>query len=224
MERVLSPEDRLRKAEEIYYRRNSINGDKFKEINFTSKKGYKLLKKLGIQSIICIGIYYGLYGMQTKTDNISVNSIKYIKNMLTYDMDLKKYIENGQKYLSSFYNKNDNSKIEEEPKEQTEETPVSDSEEVQEEETKEEDIANESTENLTKMEQDAKYIKENFSFIKPTEGEISSRFGPRNPTTQTVPKYHTGIDIAVSEGTKFVAAMEGTVTQVSNEGDYRKSC
>ena len=52
---------------------------------------------------------------------------------------------------------------------------------------------------------------------------MTSRFGPRNPTTETVPKYHTGIDIAVPEGTVYVAAMEGTVELVSSEGDYRKS-
>ena len=74
------------------------------------------------------------------------------------------------------------------------------------------------------MEQDAEYIRSNFSLIKPVTGTITSRFGLRNPTTATVPKYHTGIDIAVNEGTVFVASMEGIVEQVSSQGDYRKSC
>ena len=74
------------------------------------------------------------------------------------------------------------------------------------------------------MEQDAQYVKSNFSFIKPlTTGTVTSRFGLRNPTTATVPKYHTGIDIGVPEGTVIVAAMEGTVELVSSVGDYRKS-
>ena len=63
-------------------------------------------------------------------------------------------------------------------------------------------------------------IKTNYSLIKPLTGTITSRFGIRNPTTPTVPKYHTGIDIAANTGTKFIAAMSGTVVQVSGEGDY----
>ena len=73
------------------------------------------------------------------------------------------------------------------------------------------------------MEIDAKYISENYSLIKPLEGEITSRFGPRNPTVATVPKYHTGIDIARVIGTVMNASMEGDVELVSSEGDLRQS-
>lgn len=73
------------------------------------------------------------------------------------------------------------------------------------------------------MQVDAEYIKQNCSIIKPLEGEITSRYGIRNPTVQTVPKYHTGIDIARTIGTVIVSAMEGTVELVSSQGDLRKS-
>ena len=73
---------------------------------------------------------------------------------------------------------------------------------------------------LSQMELDANYIKETLSFIKPLSGVITSRFGNRNPTTETVPKYHTGIDIAADTGTVIVAATEGIVSVVSSEGDY----
>jgi murein DD-endopeptidase MepM/ murein hydrolase activator NlpD len=72
------------------------------------------------------------------------------------------------------------------------------------------------------MDEDAIYIKNNILFIKPLEGPVTSRFGLRNPTTATVPKYHTGIDIGVPEGTVIVSAMEGTVELVSSIGDYGK--
>lgn len=51
-------------------------------------------------------------------------------------------------------------------------------------------------------------------------GRISSTFGWRNPTTASVPKYHTGLDIAASEGTVIKSATDGEVILVSSKGDY----
>ena len=47
-------------------------------------------------------------------------------------------------------------------------------------------------------------------------------FGPRNHTTPTVPKNHTGTDIAAETGTKIVSATDGTVIVAENRGDYGK--
>ena len=70
---------------------------------------------------------------------------------------------------------------------------------------------------------DAEYIKANYSIIKPVSGVITSEFGNRNPTTKSVPKNHTGIDIAVSEGTDILSAMDGVVILASEQGDYRET-
>ena len=78
----------------------------------------------------------------------------------------------------------------------------------------------EESSSLSQMEIDAQYIKANCSIIKPLEGEITSRFGMRNPTVPTVPKYHTGIDIARVVGTVIISAIEGDVEVVSSQGDY----
>ena len=75
---------------------------------------------------------------------------------------------------------------------------------------------------LSQEEKDINYIKETINFIKPIEGKISSMFGPRNPTTPTVPKNHTGTDIAAETGTKIVSATDGTVVLASSKGDYGK--
>lgn len=72
---------------------------------------------------------------------------------------------------------------------------------------------------LSQMEIDANEIKNNYSFILPLNGIITSRYGPREGT-EIVSSNHKGIDIAVNEGTVFYAAMEGTVTDVSGEGSY----
>ena len=94
---------------------------------------------------------------------------------------------------------------------------------TQEETNQEEVQVEENNENnLSQMEQDANYIKSTISFIKPIEGTISSEFGLRNPTTATVPKNHTGIDIASEIGRKIISATDGTVILSSNTGDYGK--
>ena len=81
----------------------------------------------------------------------------------------------------------------------------------------EEDKPIEETSSVSQMQVDADYIKANYSFIKPLEGQITSRFGLRE---RVEPKYHTGIDIAEDLGFDIVAAMEGTVEFVSGEGNY----
>lgn len=72
------------------------------------------------------------------------------------------------------------------------------------------------------MEIDAEYIKKNYKFKVPLKGSITSRYGKREKT-EIISAYHYGIDIGANIGTIITAAMEGTVTLVSSEGDYRKS-
>lgn len=228
MERYLSLEDRIRRAEEIYERRNNVNVGKTTTVNLLPKKKIGLLKKIVLQIIICIGIYFFIYWMQSKTDNISIDSVNYIKTTLSYDMDFSNWINLAKNHIATWIHleeiKNENTHVEEISKDIPEETlPVEENKEAKEEKIIEQEEVQD-TSSLSQMEQDAEYIKNNFSIIKPVTGTITSRFGSRNPTTPTVPKYHTGIDIAVNEGTVFVAAMDGVVEQVSSQGDYRKSC
>lgn len=224
MERTLSQEERIRRAEEIYYKRRNIREGIPHEavINVNSKRKYKLLKKIIVQVLACMGIYAVIYNLQGKTDSFSIDSINYLKNTMAYDINLGEHWNNIKNYLYSI-------KLPTEQKTEVEnnvieEVKTPEADENVQTNVVEEQIAQEEppeeTE-LSQMEQDAKYIKENFSLIKPVTGEITSRFGLRNPTTPTVPKNHTGIDIAVPEGTIFVASMDGTVELVSSQGDYR---
>ena len=88
--------------------------------------------------------------------------------------------------------------------------------------TNEQTENNEQTVELSQMEKDANYIKENISIIKPVNGTISSKYGLRNPTTPSVPKNHKGTDIAAVVGTKIISATDGKVILKSSEGDYGK--
>ena len=75
---------------------------------------------------------------------------------------------------------------------------------------------------LTQEEQDIKLAKETTTYIKPIEGVISSPFGRREEATGTVPKNHTGTDIAANLGTKILSSTDGEVVLSSEEGDYGK--
>lgn len=78
------------------------------------------------------------------------------------------------------------------------------------------------TQELSQEEKDIANIKATTTFIKPIEGTISSKYGQREATTATVPKNHTGVDIAANLGTKIKSATEGEVVIASEEGDYGK--
>ena len=67
----------------------------------------------------------------------------------------------------------------------------------------------------------AEYIKENYSFIIPVKGTVTSRYGKRE-ATEVVSANHAGIDIGADTGTAIYAAMDGTVTVSSSEGEYGK--
>ncbi len=79
--------------------------------------------------------------------------------------------------------------------------------------------ATETSSKKTQMEIDAEYIKKNFSMVLPAKAKITSPYGKREPT-EIVSENHQGIDIGVVVGTTIVSAMEGTVSVVSNVGDY----
>lgn len=68
---------------------------------------------------------------------------------------------------------------------------------------------------------DVEYIKENYKFKIPVTGTVTSRYGKREET-EVVSANHQGIDIGANEGTPIYAAMEGTVTLASEEGEYGK--
>ena len=90
------------------------------------------------------------------------------------------------------------------------------------EQSTEENEQVEENQSLSQEEQDILDVKNTTSFIKPVEGTISSVYGYRETATGTVPKDHTGTDIATVTGTKIKSATDGQVVLASEEGDYGK--
>lgn len=224
MERVLSQDERIRRAEEIYARRKMNETRKSATVQVEAQKPNNLTKKLVKQFIICLLIYICFYMAKNVPNLIPQEVMNKITDTLEYDINVQDLYE---KIKGIYKKENQDEKVENKEEEQLPQETLSatdsdgESNEVaQKEEKSEETQEEENTEGLTQMEIDARYIKKNYSLIKPLEGEITSRFGPRNPEVPTVPKYHTGIDIARVVGTVVISAMEGTVELVSGEGSY----
>ena len=226
MERVLSQDERIRRAEEIYARRKMNETRKSATVQVEAQKPNNLTKKLVKQFIICLLIYICFYMAKNVPNLVPQEVMNKITDTLEYDIN----VQNLYEKIKGIYKKeNQDEKVENKEEEQLPQETLSatdsdgESNEVAQNEEKQAESQQQEEENtagLTQMEIDARYIKKNYSLIKPLEGEITSRFGPRNPEVPTVPKYHTGIDIARVVGTVVISAMEGTVELVSGEGNY----
>lgn len=256
MERALSAEERIRKAEEIYQRRKMQNSSGIRvstsHVNTNNKKEYMLFKKLILQIAICLLIYFIFYMIKNSNYIFSEDVMTKTREFLSYDINFQElYTKAGDYYnnnLKGLIVKGKNETTNEISNGITNETTniisneqTENANEVNEQTINEQvaggigggedsdvlsattetsaDEESQSQEPLSQMEIDANYIKENYSFTLPLKGTISSRYGARTPT-EIVSANHAGIDIAVNEGTKFVAAMEGEVTFVSSEGGY----
>ena len=248
MERTMSMEDKIRRAEEIYYRRRGqsiSNNTEYARENKKEKKDVKLFKKMITQIIVCLAIYSGFYLIVNNNYIFSEDFTNKAREILSQDINFMEIYSAISNKVTEIYNSLQAKPLEQQQEEQQNSENVQNNEEnIQNndeniggaeeilteqptEETSEieqqvqpEETPQEPTENLSQMEQDANYIKSTVSFIKPINGVISSEYGQRNPTTPTVPKNHTGTDIAASIGTKIVSATDGTVILASSEGDY----
>ena len=251
MEKAVSVEERIRRAEDIYNKRNGINTkDKRSSIRINDKGKVKKrnIKKVFIQIFVCLLIYLIFYVVTNRKYIFSEefrNNISTFFNEKTIISDwynkAKDYIysilEEEQKEEDNAIIIEDNEKKEEEnilkDNNEKKETEKTDENKEGKQQNNEENIGgasdnaekkeNKKNEKLTEqqiMEKEAKEIKKNIKFIKPVNGRISSTFGWRNPTTNSVPKYHTGVDIAAIEGTKIKSATDGKVIMASAAGDY----
>ena len=220
MEKIINSDERIRRAEEIYNRRRNQNfGYSYRNTHIYEKKHNKPVKKLIKQIILCVIIYVVIIVVKNCDYIFTQEFLSNVKVVLNYNVELEKYYN---KVMNFFYNQEENQKIEENmQKTTTEETNINT------QETENIGGANElqnlvEKQDLSQMEIDANNLKNTYKLIRPLEGTITSRFGQRESTTPTVPKNHTGIDIAAKTGTDIIAALDGVVEIASNEGDYGK--
>ena len=93
MERVISVEEKIRRAEEIYQRRKQGEIRPIAKVTVNEKKDIKLLKKMIIQILICVGIYLLIYTIQNNEYIFSEDFINKANEILSYDTNFTELYE-----------------------------------------------------------------------------------------------------------------------------------
>lgn len=262
LERTISSEERIRRAEEIYNRRKIANGVRVAgdSVNRVETKKLSLFKKMFFQLVICAMIYVIFYLIKNGNYIFSQDVINKTKEFLSYDINFGQLQNQVTIFLqkNKFWGEDDTeatndvnaNSVAGENVENTN-TVVDSNNEVdassKQDNKESDDNANkqESTNSVggiggantneiieendeekvdtkkSQSELDIEYIKENYSFILPVTGTVTSRYGAREET-EVVSANHGGIDIGANTGTPIYAAMDGTVTVSSEEGEYGK--
>lgn len=251
MERIMSQDERIKRAEEIYNRRRAEGRNNYysndrnrnQEVTYDTKNiKARLVKKMITQIVICVIIYGAIYTMQHSEELFSKDFINKAKEILAYDISvetLTTYWNNAQNTLNEFLNagNEENTNIEQ----NQEITNIEENQEIvnieqnQEVANIEENISDNENVHMgvggaeeivqikekSQEEVDIEYIKQNINIIWPLTGTITSYFGTRTPT-EIVSANHYGIDIGANTGDTIIAAIDGVVTLASSEGDYGK--
>ena len=209
MERALSDEEKIRKAIEISQRRNrNYEYQRMAKVNVTNKKDYKLFKRMILQIVICLLIYAIFYMITTTNYIFSDSVINQTSSILNYDINFNELYNKGKDYIKGIINNKNSSN----------ETISNTTQEESKEDENKENIAQ--VKSTTQMEKDANYLKENYEFVKPISGTITSGFGEREVTSKVMTKDHKGIDIAATQGTEIKSAIDGQVIEADSNSQY----
>ena len=223
MERTMSVEEKIRRAEQIYERRKQGSDKQIATVSVNNeKKDIRLLKKRIVQILICISIYLVIYFINNSEYVFSKDFINKINEILSYDVNFMDLYNTIKDQYNKIIVNNSEQEQPKQTKEQEENTTQDGIGGAVEDLQNTSDVKEETTKELSQSEQDIINVKNTTTFIKPIEGIISSKYGQRDTATGRVPKNHTGTDIAANLGTKIKSASDGEVVLASEEGDYGK--
>lgn len=176
MERIMSVEDKIRRAEEIYYRRKEkdfpLKENLIQKCEKKEKKENKhYIKKMVIQIIICTLIYSVFYLLNNNDYIISESIIKKTKEILEKDINFPQITSffEGFIKLDEKENEGEEEKLYQDIQNNNENIGGAEEDETPElEQTVETNTDTENSE-MSQMEIDANYIKEAIEFVKPLE-------------------------------------------------------
>ncbi len=217
LEKLMSDEEKIQRAIEISQRRNkNYSNTRIERMNINNKKDFKLFKRMILQIIICLLIYTIFYLITTSNYIFSNDIIKQTSAILNYDINFNSLYNDSLNYVRNLMDRwkqeEDNSQAEN--NNELTNNIIEEKDNSINAENKEPEI------NITQMEEDAKEIKEKYSFIKPVNGIITSGFGQREVTSSVMSSDHKGIDIAANEGTNIQAATNGQVEEADKNSEY----
>ena len=106
MERTISQEERIRRAEEIYSRRKQASGVRVStnNVNRVEKNNFSLFKKMLMQLAICAVIYIIFYLIKNTNYIFSEDFVKKTREFLSYDINFGEI----QAQVTEFWNNNKN--------------------------------------------------------------------------------------------------------------------
>lgn len=92
MDRIISEEERIRRAEDIIERRRNTDL-RISSENFVKEKSNNKIKKMLIQILISLIIYCGIYYIKNSQNENMKSFMANINSVLEYDVDFKKIYE-----------------------------------------------------------------------------------------------------------------------------------
>lgn len=250
MERAISSEERIRRAEEIYNRRRMQTGVRVPSSrvntynkNETFPDKYKLYKKLILQVAICFVIYFIFYLVKNSNYIFSEDFMSKTREFLSYDINFG----NIYNMAIEYYNNNLKSQfvLTEQNDVNKENNNENTTNEIQENNAVNEQVGGIGGGDDHDIEIQNETLKEEviqasapqatlqLSQMQIDANDIKQNHSLIVPLVATitsrygpregneiVSSNHGGIDIGANEGTVFVAAMSGTVIEASGEGSF----
>lgn len=180
MERELTADEKIRRAEEIYQRRRMNEARKTTaRVNVAdTQKDYRLFKKMILQIMVCLCIYFVFFLIKNGNYIFSAEFIKQAKEILSYDLNFQ---EQYKKIMSFFEQSQEQATEITPPEEATEKETDSSESNVEQTPSNQEAIGGaEATDTLSATEEfieesssisqtktDAEEILQKYSLIKP---------------------------------------------------------
>lgn len=218
MERTLTQEDRIRRAQEIYLRRRNSRENVIEHRNISREtvtkeyptiKGLKMFKRIALQIVICLLLYCIFYLIYDTNYSFSEATINKTEEILNYDINFEtiyKYINDKMINLFNIQGNDNNEKVEQTNSENQKEQINGEESKIIEEKQQEmaqsietENKGSEIKEEIKNEENNQEQKEENKLILPVSGGYVSSEFGARESTSEIVSTNHKGIDIAVVE-------------------------